>query len=263
MRIGSLFSGIGGLELGLEWAGVGHTVWQVELDPYCRSVLARHWPQAKRYDDVRKVGSSNLEPVDLICGGFPCQDISAAGKRIGLQGARSGLWYEYLRVVSELQPRWVVVENVASGANAWVDAVTEGLAEQGYQVLPIPISAADCGAWHQRKRVFIVAYLDRDALWQQPGRSCGAEGASSPVATNPTAHSMCEGPQTARTSLLQSPLARSTSHVGWETEPQVVRVVHGFSGRVDRIRALGNSVVPQCAQVVGEVIKLISTPVCT
>ena len=80
MRIGSLFSGIGGLELGLEWAGVGRTVWQVEADSFCRGVLAQHWPEVRRYEDVRNVGAATLAPVDLVCGGFPCQDVSAAGR---------------------------------------------------------------------------------------------------------------------------------------------------------------------------------------
>jgi DNA (cytosine-5)-methyltransferase 1 len=116
MRIGSLFSGIGGLELGLEWSGVGHTVWQVEREPFCRAVLAKHWPAAERFDDVRTVGKANLAPVDLICGGFPCQDVSSAGKGAGLAGERSGLWREFARILGELQPGWVVVENVAGGA---------------------------------------------------------------------------------------------------------------------------------------------------
>lgn len=116
MTIGSLFAGIGGLELGLERAGLGPVVWQVEIDPYCRSVLARHWPNAVRYPDVQRVGSANLSPVDIICGGFPCQDVSGAGKGAGLAvGTRSGLWYEYRRIVAELAPRVVVAENVASG----------------------------------------------------------------------------------------------------------------------------------------------------
>ena len=95
MRIGSLFSGIGGLELGLEWSGLGPTVWQVESDAFCRDVLKKHWPYTTRYTDVRDVGGTNLELVDIICGGFPCQDISAAGKGAGITGERSGLWKEY------------------------------------------------------------------------------------------------------------------------------------------------------------------------
>lgn len=163
MRIGSLFSGIGGLELGLERSGLGQVVWQVERDPFCRRVLEKHWPHVRRYDDVCDVGAENLERVDLVCGGFPCQDVSSAGRRAGLDGSRSGLWFEFARVVDELRPRWVVVENVASGARLWVDAVRESLGLLGYASLPIPIEAADCGALHRRTRVFIVAHTHGDS----------------------------------------------------------------------------------------------------
>src|SRR3990167_10929952 len=131
MRIGSLFSGIGGLELGLEWAGVGRTVWQVELDPYCRAVLAKHWPDAQRFTDVRDCNSTNLPPVDVLCGGFPCQDISDAGKRAGITGARSGLWSEFARIIRELRPRYVVVENVRALLVRGIDTVLGDLAAAG------------------------------------------------------------------------------------------------------------------------------------
>lgn len=155
--IGGLFAGIGGLELGLERAGLGPTIWQVERDAACRKVLARHWPAALRYDDVRRVGASTLLPVDLICGGFPCQDVSSAGARAGLAGARSGLWFEFARIVAECCPRWVVVENVASGAHAWVDTVQRDLGKCGYASLPLPIAASDVGAPHRRARIFVLA----------------------------------------------------------------------------------------------------------
>src|SRR5512146_2306862 len=113
LTIGSLFSGIGGLELGLERAGLGPVVWQVEKDAYCRAVLAKHWPDATRYEDVKDVGRGNLHNVDLICGGFPCQDVSCAGKRAGISGERSGLWTEFARITGELRPRYVIVENTA------------------------------------------------------------------------------------------------------------------------------------------------------
>jgi len=187
MRIGSLFSGIGGLELGLERAGVGHVAWQVEQDAFCREVLARHWPGVDRaVQDVTTAGAHNLGHVDLICGGFPCQDVSGAGKGAGLAGSRSGLWFEFARIVGELQPRWVVVENVASGAKRWVDAVVAGLGELGYEALPIPLSAGDVGAPHRRARVFIVARRVSDTqrveLRNESGRgsgTCGSEAAES------------------------------------------------------------------------------------
>lgn len=256
MRIGSLFSGIGGLELGLETAGVGHTVWQVELDPYCRAVLANHWPEAVRYDDVKAVGSHNLKRVDLICGGFPCQDVSSAGKRAGLAGARSGLWFEYARIVGELRPQWVVVENVASGARAWVDTVRSGLAQLGYASLPIPIEAADVGAPHARARVFIVATnVDSHGQSAFPEH---AEMASAPqVATNAQREQLRH--ESRRRGGAHGPNSPESALNCWRTpEPSMVRVVHGVSRGLDspskRIKALGNSVVPQCAEVVGHVI---------
>ena len=160
MKIGSLFAGIGGLELGLEWAGVGHTVWQVEQNAYAQRVLAKHWPHARRYDDVRTVGAHNLEPVDVLCGGFPCQDISAAGRGAGLSGERSGLWFEYLRLVGELRPRFVVVENVSVLLVRGADVVLGGLAALGYGAVWTTLRAADVGAPHLRERLFCVAYAE-------------------------------------------------------------------------------------------------------
>lgn len=169
LTIGSLFSGIGGLELGLEMAGLGPTVWQVEQSEFCREVLAKHWPDVARFHDVREVGAHNLPPVDLVCGGFPCQDVSSAGKGAGLAGKRSGLWFEFARVVSEMRPRIVVVENVASGAKRWVDAVVAGLEQLDYEALPVPLSASDVGAPHKRSRVFIVAYAHGESLRIESG----------------------------------------------------------------------------------------------
>lgn len=288
MRIGSLFAGIGGLELGLERAGLGETVWQVEIDPYCRAVLAKHWPNAERFEDVKAVGAATLTSVDLICGGFPCQDVSSAGKRAGLAGARSGLWYEYLRVVSELRPRWVVVENVTSGAAAWVDAVLEGLGEQGYACLPIPIAAADVGAPHERRRVFIVASNSNASrehacaehaevavapkpaanangakLWLEHGRAGGScrEGQAFPANDGGERLAIADfdgSGRNTRTRTYRSGRTEPRDRHWRSPIPDVCRVVHGVSRGLDkpskRIAALGNSVVPQCAEVIGHVI---------
>jgi DNA (cytosine-5)-methyltransferase 1 len=258
MKIGSLFSGIGGLELGLEWSGIGETVWQVEQCPKLRNCLAHHWPDAERFDDVRTVGKHNLEPVDLICGGFPCQDVSSAGKRVGLSGSRSGLWSEFARIVSELNPRWVVVENVASGATKWVDAVRRDLEKRGYGSLPVPLSAADCGAWHERARVFLVAHNDdtRPRAERQKPRNHLSQDRS--VATKEKAASYSDGLRQLQQKRSKPDFRRwPRDSIGRWIEPSMVRMVHGISRRVDRERALGNSVVPQQAQVVGEVIKLL------
>src|SRR4051812_10602658 len=113
LTFGSLFAGIGGIDLGLERAGM-QCKWQVEINDYATRVLAKHWPDVHRERDVRACGAHNLTTVDLICGGFPCQDISYAGKGAGLAGRRSGLWFEYARIIRELEPRYVLVENVAA-----------------------------------------------------------------------------------------------------------------------------------------------------
>ncbi|HEU4463060.1 MAG TPA: DNA cytosine methyltransferase, partial [Solirubrobacterales bacterium] len=170
MNVGSLFSGIGGFELGFERAGM-RVSWQVEQDPYCRAVLARHFPHAARFEDVREVGAGSLDAVDLVCGGFPCQDLSAAGRGAGIDGARSGLWAEYARIVRELRPRYVVVENVPAlltgKGKRWergpIGRVLGDLAEARYDAEWACLSAREFGAPHLRKRVWIVAYPARDA----------------------------------------------------------------------------------------------------
>jgi DNA (cytosine-5)-methyltransferase 1 len=178
MRIGSLFAGIGGLELGLEWAGVGETVWQVEQDPFCRRVLAKHWPRAERFEDVKDVGAHNLSPVDLICGGFPCTDISLAGKGAGLEGEASGLWWEFARVIRDLRPRFVVLENVAALLGRGFGRVLGALAESGYDAEWDCVPAAAVGAPHRRDRVFVVAWRVSDAVGDairlEPERGEGA-----------------------------------------------------------------------------------------
>jgi DNA (cytosine-5)-methyltransferase 1 len=166
MRLGSLFSGIGGLELGLELALGCEVVWQVEREPWPRAVLARHWPAADRsVTDVCKAGASNLAPVDLVCGGFPCQDISTAGSGRGIEhGEKSGLWREYARILRELRPRFVVVENSAALPFRGLDIVLGDLAALGYDAEWSRIGACDVGAPHRRWRCFVVAWrVDRHA----------------------------------------------------------------------------------------------------
>lgn len=262
-RIGSLCSGIGGLEMGLERALSGETLWQVEIEVGCRAVLAAHWPNAERFDDVCTVGAQNLRPVDLICFGSPCQDLSSAGKRIGLNGPKSRLFYECARVVGELQPEWVVIENVASGATRWVDAVRSEMGRLGYATLPVPIAASDLGAPHRRSRVFIVANLN-DGLRIESG---GAQGRVGPIRhslqsmvargilTNADRNGEPPGSFDAKAQKTQEPDWAG----GQETEPAVVRMATRVSARLDctneRIKALGNSCSPQQAETVGHVIR--------
>lgn len=172
--MGALCAGVGGLEMGLGWALGAKTIWQVEIEPHLRAVLAATWPDAERFDDVEASGGhfvwrNVLRPVDLICFGSPCQDVSPAGKRLGLNGPKSRLFYECARIVGELSPEWVVFENVAGGASRWVDAVRQELEQLGYATLPDPLGASDCGAPHPRARVFIIAHAHRVGIRQQSG----------------------------------------------------------------------------------------------
>lgn len=162
LTVGSLFSGVGGLDLGLERAGM-RVLWQVEIDPQARAVLRKHWPNVDLHEDVRDVGRHNLEPVDLICGGFPCQDLSVAGRRAGLAGERSGLFYEFMRVVAELAPRWVLIENVpgllSSNGGRDMGAVLGTLAKLGYGYAYRVLDLQHFGVPQRRRRVFIVGHL--------------------------------------------------------------------------------------------------------
>ena len=160
MKICSLFSGIGGLELGLEWAGLGETLWQVEQDKYCLEVLAKHWPNAERFNDVRSIGIEDIRGAELLCGGFPCQDISVAGSGAGLAGSRSSLWWEFDRLVGLVLPRVVVIENVSAIVGRGLSEVLCALASRGYASEWDIISAASIGASHRRDRLFIIAHKD-------------------------------------------------------------------------------------------------------
>lgn len=178
LSIGSLFSGIGGLELGLESCGLGPVLWQVEHDPFCRSILARHWPGAARsVSDVRVAGAANLAAVDLICAGFPCQPVSLAGRRKAREDAR-WLWPEVARIAGELGRPVLFLENVpglltASGGDAFGE-VLGSLAALGYAAEWDCFRASDVGAPHRRERWFLLAYRDGERQSQQDRR--GVEG---------------------------------------------------------------------------------------
>lgn len=235
LTIGSLFSGIGGLELGLEWAGLGPVVFQCEIDPLCRTVLAKHWPYATRFNDVRSVDESSPR-VDILCGGFPCQDISDAGTKRGLAGTRSGLWTEFARVVRVLRPRFVVVENVTALAGRGLDVVLGDLAACRFDAVWFPLRASGVGAAHERERLFVVAYAHGElgearAPLQPDDRPRPLRRASHPIGFAPTQK---------------------------DAEDELLRALDGPAAWVDRhaeVHAIGNAVVPQCAQVVGEVIR--------
>ena len=270
MRVLDLFSGIGGFSLGLERAGM-RTVAFCEIDPYCRAVLRKHWPGVPIYDDVRSLTADALArdgiAVDLICGGFPCQDISIAGKRAGLEGARSGLWSEYARLIGELRPLFVIVENVPGLLSLGMGAVLGDLAALGYDAVWDCIPAAAVGAPHRRDRLWVVAHSKCDKLRHQPGWSGRPNGAGSPKPGNDGAQELvadADGDHKQRRgSALQMgrlSLAGKAAHNGdargveWAVEPDVGRVAHGVPARVDRLKCLGNAVVPQIPELIGRAI---------
>ena len=270
ITFGSLFAGIGGFDLGFERAGMV-CKWQVEIDDYANRVLAKHWPNAHRERDIRDCGAHNLEHVDVICGGFPCQDISYAGHGAGLDGERSGLFYEAIRVVRELRPRVVVLENVAALLTRGLDRVLGTLAEIGYDAEWHCIPAAAVGAPHIRDRVFVIGYSDancfrfsriteRDGKQKQSGkqasRRCDAERLRKDVAdsTNELRQEDKGVQSRNRNKEIRFDLGDRLGRSGvswWAVEPGVGRVANGVSDRVDRLRGLGNAVVPQVAEWIG------------
>jgi DNA (cytosine-5)-methyltransferase 1 len=222
-----LFSGIGGFSLGLESTGGYRTRAFCEIEPYCRAVLQRHWPGVPVYDDVRTLTGEQLRAAgiipDVIVGGFPCQDISLAGRGAGIEGARSSLWSEYARLVAELRPDWVVVENSPGLRLRGADRLLGDLEACGYAGWPVVVGACHAGAPHLRRRAWVVAHANHPRL-EKPVP--GEEGElTSALGTHP-----------------------------WSGRSPVDRVAYGVPHRVDRIVALGNAVVPQVAALIGRAI---------
>lgn len=232
--MGELFAGIGGFSLGFQRVGF-EVKWQVEIEPYCQKVLAKNFPEAERFSDVREVGKHNLKPIDVICGGFPCQDISTAGHRRGIaEGTRSGLWADFARIISELRPKYVVVENVAALLERGMGRVLGDLAEIGYNAEWQVISAANLGAPHLRERVWICAYPSSERLEED---AIKAHIFMEAAHRRNNGHALtvgCEG------------VVQSFPTVGsLVSNPRALGSVHRVPGSVDRLKALGNAVVPQ------------------
>lgn len=244
MNVLSLFAGIGGLELGLERAGMT-TVGQVELDPYCRQVLAKHWPEVPKHDDVRTTAgwwrSQQRPHVDLVAGGFPCQPVSLAGRGLGERDER-WLWPAMADVIAELRPEWVLWENVPGLRKRGLDTVHADLVRLGYRHRVGRIRACEVGAPHVRARLLGVAHAPR------LGR--GTRGPGRPVGE--TAHRNHQPTQgMAQRGTTTRP---GTGH--WASEPRMDRLVDGLPRElVERhLHAYGNAVVPAVGEHIGRLI---------
>lgn len=263
LKVGSLFSGAGLCDLGLQWAGFEHQ-WFCEIDPFCRSILARHWPDTPLYNDVTALKGSELPPVDVLCGGFPCQDVSSGGLRAGIrQGTRSGLWLEYARLIGEIRPKYVIIENVRGLLSLGIDLVLGDLAALRYDAEWEILPAAALGAPHHRERVFIVAYPH-----------CGDAGPA-PRLLFPLQGIVGKYKQLVGISGwlgIRFDRTRKASAREAYRGPVLYRVDDGDAGRVDypvnvppvprrvlpewtsRLKALGNAILPQQSYAVGACI---------
>lgn len=268
LRILDLFSGLGGLSLGLERSGGFETVAFCEIDPFCRRILAKHWPNVRQYTDVRILTADTLRrdgiAVDVICGGFPCQDLSRAGSRAGLEGARSGLWTEFARLIGDIRPLFVIVENVPDILSLGLGRILEDLAARGYDAFWDCIPASAVGAPHLRDRCWLVAHTQHsnsNYTGSYPAKvhingeaefRYQQECVFGPVGENvPDANGERElQPERCE----RDERRRFGNSSRWDAEPAVGRVAYGIPDGVDRIKALGNAVVPQIPELIGRAI---------
>jgi len=238
-----LFSGLGGFSLGLERTGCFQTVAFCDNDKYSKLIINKHWKGKKVYEDVREITKQRLKAdgvqlPDIITGGFPCQPFSVAGKQKGTSDDRH-LWPEMFRIIKELTPRWVIGENVKGLTNIQDGVVFEtvctDLEGEGYEVRAFNIPAAGVGAPHRRERLWIVANSRRALRQGTELRETNEDETREGYAD-------------------QHQRSGGISWGSWQFEPNVGRVAHGVSGRVHRLKGLGNSIVPQIAEEIGKAI---------
>ena len=270
MNVGSLFSGIGGIEIGFEKQGF-NTSWFVEYEPYAQAILRKRFPETIIYGDITTINFTTVPRVDILTGGFPCQDISNAGKRAGIEGSRSSLWKHYLRAIREIRPKYALIENVSALSSRGLDVVLSDLAQIGYDAEWYNLSASSVGAHHRRERLFIIAYpnssrhIHRESEEQSAERrkyaqrelesSCKDVDYSNSSRFKQSKYKQSEESSNKRTSKNNEWNTEFESKGLWSFEPKLGRVANGISNRLERIRCLGNAVVPQVAEVFAKAIK--------
>tara|TARA_R100000655_G_scaffold91821_2_gene132697 strand:+ start:4138 stop:5034 length:897 start_codon:yes stop_codon:yes gene_type:complete len=294
LKVLDLFSGIGGFSLGLEWTGGFETVAFCEIEKFPQQVLKKHWSHVPIYSDVKeltyeKLKADGIVRPDIIAGGFPCQPFSVAGKQAGERDERH-LWGEMFRLVKECRPSWVIGENVSGHIKLGLDTVLDNLESEGYSARTFSISASSIGAKHKRERVWIIANSECNGQFtSKESRGIGetiskesegsndsfnVEGASGlstseQDVSNSNSERGCSGNASGENATnareLQGGERRNTRTMEvWDVEPELGRVAHGIPNRSHRIKALGNSVVPQIPMLIGEaILKTIKEESCT
>jgi DNA (cytosine-5)-methyltransferase 1 len=275
-----LFSGIGGFSLGLEATGGFETKAFCDIEKYPRQVLQKHWPHVKQYEDIKELNyerlkADGIDSIDIITGGYPCQPFSIAGRQKGEQDSRH-LWPEYFRLVKELRPTWVIGENVSGHIKLGLDTVIEDLESEDYAVRPFSISASSIGANHQRERIWILAH-SRRSQWpraeqrgenenetrQENANQFERSSSTSEVDVANTNDERLQRQWQSRNQFTpRFNSSRESSEEGqrtmgqgwWESEPNMGRVAHGVPKRVDRLKSLGNSLIPQIPYYIGKTI---------
>jgi DNA (cytosine-5)-methyltransferase 1 len=257
MKFGSLFSGIGGIDLGLERAGMT-CIWQSEIEPYACQVLAKHWPDIPNLGDIRDIDWTTVERADVVAGGYPCQPFSVAGARRGEHDPRH-LWPMFAECIRVVRPRYALLENVSGHLGLGFGSVQGDLAEIGYDTRWDCIPAAAVGAPHLRDRVFVIATRRTSMDTNRESQSRLPKHGS----TRPWPSPMAYASSKRRSASKRGSLSETKHDLGsslvsgqesWAPEPSVGRVAHGIPRRVDRLRGLGNAVVPQVAEHIGNII---------
>ena len=240
LKVLDLFSGIGGFSLGLEATNYFETVAFCEIDKYCQKILRKHWSDVPIFEDIKKLNGKELPKIDVITGGYPCQPFSVAGKQKAEQDPRY-LWTEYFRLIKELRPTWVIGENVSGHIKLGLDTVLTNLESEGYSTRTFSISASSVGANHKRERIWILGY-------SKSKQSCSKNN-------SPKQGKASEEKQVKFRGNCGGEMWKSN----WLFEPDMDRVAHGLPETMDRLKCLGNAVVPYIPFLIGECIGKINS----